>query len=206
MPLAADKIVFVDVDTQIDFMLPEGKLYVPGAEKLIPNLERLMRFAREHGIPVISSVDAHTPDDPEFQHFPAHCVKGTPGQAKIPETLLPQRIVVPNEKQSLPEPPELSRCQQWILEKQTFDMFENVNAAALFEKIAAGQYIAFGVATEYCVRADVLSVLRLGRPVWLVTDAIRPIDAAGGEAALREMQEAGVRLLTTQDAMAQMAA
>ncbi len=206
MLLPADKIVILDVDTQIDFMLPEGKLYVPGAEKLIPNIARLMQFARENGLPVISSVDAHTPDDPEFQHFPPHCVQGSPGQAKIPETLLPQRIVVSNEKRPLPEPPEFSRCQQWILEKQTFDIFANVNAAALFERIPAGQYIAFGVATEYCVKADVLSVVRLGRPVWLVTDAIRPIDAAGGEAALREMQEAGVRFFTTQDVIAQMAA
>lgn len=199
MPISRNKIVLVDVDTQVDFMLPMGNLYVPGAESIIPNLERLMAFAREHGVPVVSSVDAHSAEDPEFGQFPPHCVKGMPGQEKIPQTLRLRRKVLPNEKQRLPDTEEFSRYEQWIVEKQKFDLFTNVNAASLFERLAGGQYIAFGVATEYCVRADVLSLLRLGRPVWLVGDAIQAIDLSAGEAALREMQEAGARLLTTQE-------
>src|SRR5256885_2034170 len=123
-----NKIVFVDVDTQADFMLPQGNLYVPGAKKIIPNLERLMEFAREHRVPVISSVDAHAAQDIEFRQFPPHCVKGTPGQEKISQTLFLQRTVVPNEQQHLPRAEDVSSCQQWILEKQKFDLFTNVNA------------------------------------------------------------------------------
>lgn len=196
------KIVFVDVDTQVDFMLPHGNLYVPGAESIIPNLERLMAFAREHGVPVVSSVDAHSAEDEEFAEFPPHCVKGTRGQEKIPPTLLLLQQVLTNQKQRLPDAEEFRRCQQWIVEKQKFDVFTNVNAAALFEGLAAGQIIVFGVATEYCVRANVLSLLRLGRPVWLVVDAIRAIDVVAGEAALREIQEAGANLLTTEEVVA----
>src|SRR3981081_1310085 len=77
IPLTSRRTVFVDVDTQIDFMLPHGNLYVPGAETIIPNLERLMAFAREHDVPVISSVDAHSAHDEEFRDFSPHCVKGT---------------------------------------------------------------------------------------------------------------------------------
>lgn len=193
------KIVFVDVDTQADFMLPGGNLYVPGAEKIIPNLERLMEFARANGVPVISSVDAHLAQDEEFQQFPPHCVKGTPGQEKIPQTLLPQRTVLPNAKQLLPGPEEVFRSPQWILEKQKFDLFTNVNAAALFERLAPERYLAFGVATEYCVRAAVLGLLRLGRPVGLVVDAIQGIAPGHCEAALREMQEAGAELFKTDE-------
>jgi nicotinamidase-related amidase len=32
------------VDAQTDFMLPDGELYVPGAEKLLPNIDRLGRL------------------------------------------------------------------------------------------------------------------------------------------------------------------
>ena len=202
MPISHNKIVFVDVDTQVDFMLPSGNLYVPGAESIIPNLERLMTFAREHGVPVVSSVDAHSAGDPEFGEFPPHCVKGTRGQEKIPQTLLLRQKVLPNEKQRLPDGEVFSRWQQWIVEKQKFDVFTNVNAASLFERLAAGQTIVFGVATEYCVRAAVLGLLRLGCPVWLVVDAIRAIDLSAGEAALREMQEAGAKLVTTQEVVA----
>ncbi len=92
------KLVFVDVDTQADFMLPTGNLYVPGAEKIIPNLARLVEFARDHDVPVVSSADAHSLSDDEFQQFPPHCVKGTSGQKKLPETLLAKWTVLPNQQ------------------------------------------------------------------------------------------------------------
>lgn len=197
------KMVFVDVDTQADFMLPTGSLYVPGAQEIIPNLARLLEFARDHGVPVVSSVDAHSLSDEEFQQFPPHCVKGTPGQHKLPETLLAQRTVLPNEKHPEPTEAEISRCRQWILEKQKFDLFTNLHAAFLFEKLAAGQYVVFGVATEYCVREAVLGLLQQGRPVTVVEDAIREIEAGSGQAALQEMQNAGARLLRTQEVLRQ---
>ena len=194
-------MVFVDVDTQADFMLPGGNLYVPGAEQIIPNLVRLLEFARVHGITVVSSADAHSATDEEFRQFPPHCVKGTPGQKKLPETLLERWTVLPNEKQSPPAQDEIFPCRQWILEKQKFDLFTNVHAASLLEKLMAGQYVVFGVATEYCVRAAALGLLERGRPVAVVEDAIREIEAGTGRAALQEMQNAGARLLQTQDVL-----
>jgi len=193
------KMVFVDVDTQADFMLPTGSLYVPGAEQIIPNLARLVEFARGHDVPVVSSADAHSLSDDEFQQFPPHCVKGTSGQKKLPETLLAKWKVLPNEQQPEPEAEEIARCRQWILEKQKFDLFTNIHAAFLFEKLDAGQYVVFGVATEYCVREAVLGLLQQGRPVTVVEDAIRAIEAGSGQAALQEMQNAGARLLRTQE-------
>ena len=60
------KTVFVDVDTQIDFLYPAGALYVPGAEALLPVLARLNQYAAAQSIPVLSTMDAHLEDDPEF--------------------------------------------------------------------------------------------------------------------------------------------
>src|SRR5579885_2662099 len=88
--------VFLDIDTQVDFMLPHGALYVPGAEQIIPNLRALMVYAQEHQIPVLSSADAHAPDDPSFAQWPPHCVVGTEGQRRIPETQLSPSLVIPN--------------------------------------------------------------------------------------------------------------
>ena len=39
------RVLFWDVDTQYDFMRADGKLYVPDAERLIPNLKRLTDYA-----------------------------------------------------------------------------------------------------------------------------------------------------------------
>ena len=43
--MAASTKVFWEVDAQADFMLPGGKLYAAGAEKLIPNIARLVAAA-----------------------------------------------------------------------------------------------------------------------------------------------------------------
>src|SRR5215813_4490341 len=88
--------VFFDVDTQIDFLFPAGSLYVPGAEKIIGNIARLNAMAASQGIPVISTMDAHTENDAEFTIWHPHCIVGTVGQHKPAVTLLEKRVVVPN--------------------------------------------------------------------------------------------------------------
>jgi nicotinamidase/pyrazinamidase len=85
----AGSSVFFDIDTQVDFMLPHGALYVPGAEALIPNLVRLMSLARERDILVISP-PTPTPDDPGCP-LAAHCVAGTPASGASPKPAAPPR-------------------------------------------------------------------------------------------------------------------
>jgi nicotinamidase/pyrazinamidase len=194
-------IVFVDVDTQADFMLPGGRLYVPGAEKLIPTLKRLRDFAEQNNIPVIASTDAHATDDPEFEQWPAHCVRMTSGQLKVPESLLRRYMVVPQERQSPLADEELSRYQQWILEKDDLDMFTNPQADDLVKRLAAAQYVVYGVATEYCVKCAVKGLLDRGRAVTLLEDAIREIKAEDGQAVLRELQAGGARLARTEEVL-----
>ena len=71
------KLVFFDVDTQNDFLYVAGALYVPGAESIVPRVAALNRYAAGAGIPLISTVDAHTENDPEFRDWPPHCVRGS---------------------------------------------------------------------------------------------------------------------------------
>ena len=200
--MARHQMVFVDVDTQADFMLPAGRLYVPGAEKLIPTIERLRDFAERRGIPVLASTDAHATDDPEFRTWPPHCVRGTPGQLKVPESLFTQYLVVPKERLSPLTEQELSRYHQWILEKDDLDLFTNPQADDLMNRLSPAAYVVYGVATEFCVRLGVLGLRKRERRVLLLTDAIQGIDAAGTAKALHEMREAGAELATSQDVLA----
>ena len=192
-------IVFVDVDTQADFMLPGGRLYVPGAEKLIPTLARLRDFAEQHGVPILTSTDAHATDDPEFEQWPPHCVRGTPGQLKVPESLVRRYMVVPQERQSPLTDQELSRYQQWIVEKDDLDMFTNPQTDDLVKRLEAEQYVVYGVATEYCVKLAVQGLLKRKRPVTLLVDAIREIKPEDGQAVLRELQTGGAKLVQTEE-------
>ena len=63
---ANGRVVLWDVDTQVDFMLPTGKLYVPGAEETVPAMSRVVAAAREAGIVHVASADDHELNDPEI--------------------------------------------------------------------------------------------------------------------------------------------
>jgi nicotinamidase/pyrazinamidase len=199
-----ESLVFLDSDTQVDFMLPEGSLYVPGAEEIIPNLERLMKYAREHEIPVISSADAHSPNDPSFSEWPPHCVVGTPGQKRIPQTLLPSPTVIPNRPGAFRPPAKWTG--QFIVEKQQYDISTNVNFEAMLAALGPRRFVAFGVATDYCVRWSVMNLRKRGIPVDLVTDAIKAISEEGEREALKEMAAAGIRRVSAAEVCAGAAA
>jgi nicotinamidase/pyrazinamidase len=194
-PTKAGRLVFLDVDTQVDFMLPRGRLYVPHAEEIIPNLAQLMSWARDQRIPVISSADTHTSDDPEFAQWPPHCVAGTPGQRRIPETLFPDAVVVENRPGAFQPPQEW--VGQFIVEKRVYDFTTNVNTDAILASLGQPRFVVFGVAAEYCVLSGVLALRKRRLPVALVLDAIKPISEEGGRKAIEEMVAAGAQLVTT---------
>jgi nicotinamidase/pyrazinamidase len=189
------RLVFLDVDTQVDFMLPNGRLYVPHAEEIIPNLAKLMLWARDHRIPVISSADTHAPDDPEFAQWPPHCVVGTPGQRRIAETRFPDAVVVENRPGAFQAPQ--GWVGQLIVEKPVYDFTTNVNIDGILASLGQPRFVVFGVATEYCVLADVLALRKRKLPLALVLDAIKPITEEDGRKAIAEMVAAGVQLVTT---------
>jgi nicotinamidase/pyrazinamidase len=199
------RIIFWDVDTQRDFMLPGGKLYVPGAEKLIPNLDRLTEDARKDRVFLVSDACVHAPDDPEFQRFPPHCVRGTPGAEIIPETVAEKFLVLPNRREAA-VPNDLTPYQQVILEKQTLDVFDNPLTEIVLERLkrftdADAEFVVFGVVTEYCVRCVAKGLLARGRRVALAEDAIKTLKAEDGEGALAEMKSLGARMITTREAI-----
>jgi len=195
------KIVFWEVDAQADFMSPEGKLYVPGAEKIIPNIRRLVEAAQQTGAWLVSSVDAHAENDPEFERFPPHCVRGSPGARIIPEGLAKNPFTVPNDR-SVELPRDIFRHSQVILEKQTLDDFDNPHTSELVNRLSdETEYVVFGVATEYCVRFAVKGLLDRGRKVAIVQDAIRALVPDDGRRALEELEGLGARLTTTEKAL-----
>ncbi|MCX6620742.1 MAG: isochorismatase family protein [Acidobacteria bacterium] len=165
------KTVFVDVDTQLDFMVPSGALYVPGAELLIPVIARLNRFAAARGIPILATVDAHAENDPEFQVWPPHCIAGTLGQRKVDATLP-------------------------VFEKQVVDFGATDSFRAEVDRLDADRFVLYGVVTEYCVKSAAQALLKAGKQVEVITDAIRSIHEEQGNLVLRELAAAGATLTT----------
>jgi nicotinamidase/pyrazinamidase len=208
--LVSTKSVFWAVDVQADFMLPGGTLYIPGAEKITANINLLVDAARQGRVFLISSADAHNPDDPELRDWPPHCLKDSPGADLLPEACASYRLVIPNQK-SFILPEELGAYQQFTLEKNTLDVFDNPNTDALLAQLnAKGSpasessplFVVFGVATEYCVRSTVDGLLRRGKSVAIVTDAVRSINQKKAQQILECLRSRGARTITTKEALA----
>ncbi len=178
------KTVFFDIDTQIDFVYPAGALYVPGAEHILPVIGELNRRAPV----VISTMDAHSEDDPEFQIYPHHCVTGTTGQHKPAITLLDARAMVPDAQAGI---------RQWILEKQRLDCFSNPQLDPLLARLQADRYVVYGVVTEICVRFAAFGLLKMGKPVEIVTDAVRALDEQKAREMFSGFTAVGGRLTTS---------
>jgi nicotinamidase/pyrazinamidase len=181
------KTVFFDIDSQLDFLFPAGALYVPGAERIVPAIAHLTRFAAAHGIPVVSTTDAHAENDPEFSQWPPHCVSGTLGQRKVESSLLDGRVVIPNRDGDLP----IDGARQIVVEKQTVDVFQCANLRRIVERLDPERYVVYGVVTEICVLYAVRGLLRTGKPVTVVTDAVEMISAEDSAGALAEIRGAG---------------
>jgi nicotinamidase/pyrazinamidase len=185
------KTIFFDIDTQLDFVFPAGALYAPGAESILHNVAAL-----NHRAPiVISTMDAHAEDDVEFREWPHHCVAGCLGQRKPAATLLEKPIVVPNRACEI----SISGARQIIVEKQTVDCFTNVHLNAILSHFHADRYVVYGVVTEICVRLAAFGLLKTGKRVEVVTDAIRSLNSEAGARMLAEFQAAGGILTTASE-------
>src|ERR1051325_8763274 len=188
--------IFWEVDVQRDFMLPGGNLYVPGAEKLLPNIRRLTDAARQAGVFLVSHGCFHAPDDPEFQTFPPHCVKGTKGAELVPEALTNKVLRVPNEE-TAKLPSDLSGYEQVLLEKQTLNIFESRHANELLNRLGnEAEFVVFGVVTEYCVSFAVKGLIERGRRVAVVQDAIETLKPEDCQKAIAEWKQLGANLTT----------
>lgn len=199
--MVSREFIFWEVDVQRDFMLPGGNLYVPGAEKLLPNIRRLTNAARQGRVFLVSHGCFHTPDDPEFKTFPPHCVKGTIGSELNPEALTDKIVRIENtDAASLPD--DLSQYKQILLEKQTLNIFESRHAHKVVERLSdQAEYVVFGVVTEYCVSFAAKGLLERRRRVAIVKDAIETLKKEDGESTIAELRRLGARLVTTDQAL-----
>ena len=202
MARASRKIVFWEVDAQQDFMLPGGKLYVPGAERIIPNIKRLVDAAQKAQEFYWCRAPARMPrDDPEFASFPPHCIRGTEGARIVTEGLAKDYVIIPN-RAKFGLPADLFDHAQIVIEKQELDVFSNPHTNEIVERLGAeATYVVFGVVTEYCVHFASKGLLDRRRKVFVVEDAIETVKAEEGARALSELDAMGARLVTTGEAI-----
>lgn len=197
-----------DVDTQVDFIHPDGALAVPGAEAIVPQLRLLTEWAHRTHTRIVATADDHDlghaeiTDHPDWlTTFPPHCMRGTLGQEKIPATALLDPFIihaVPHDPVILSEAIREHRGDV-LLTKPGTDVFRwNPNAATVLAALAPARIIIYGVATDVCVLAAVNGLFRLAphAELVIVRDAVRALTDAAGQTLLAEWAERGALLMT----------
>ena len=199
-----------DVDTQVDFMEPGGKLYFPGAEGASGAMARLVEAARAAGVVHVASCDQHELSDPEISQepdfdstWPPHCLLGTRGAEKIPETKQLDPLPLP----LVPVPARVMRgllegSREVLIPKKQYDPFANPNTETLLDALDPEEILLFGVATDICDDAAVRALLRRGRRITFVEDAARGVDEARVDACLADWRKAAVGFTTSAEAAA----
>jgi nicotinamidase/pyrazinamidase len=189
------KKLFVDVDTQCDFMDENGALYVPGAMEIRETLAKLTKLAKsDNKITLMKTMDRHDGSEPELKSnggpFPPHCMAGTEGQAGIIET-------------------SANKANAFI--KQCYDVFDdklgNNYIAEWLEDEKFDEAWVYGVVGNICVEATVMGLLSFGIRVYVFENAVTWMDLEEGifckgpdnkEQSMKRMREAGVLFATAQ--------
>ncbi|UCF15287.1 MAG: isochorismatase family protein [Phycisphaerales bacterium] len=196
--------VFWDVDTQFDFMRPEGKLYVPGAETIIDKVSEVRRFALDAGYSIIADVDWHSADDdeisdtPDFERtFPPHCMAGEPGSERVGYLGELPIEYIPIEKMNAEDLRGLVAGDQFhvVIKKDELDVFSNPNTGELVKMVEPKKVIVFGVALDFCVSCVVHGLSRFADiELCVLTDAVKGLGVKPEPEIFDEFKRIGIEV------------
>ncbi len=179
------KTALIIVDMQRDFM-PGGALPVPGADEIVPTLNRYIQLAKGRGWPVVATRDWHPPNHCSFREqggpWPAHCLAGTEGAEFHPDLELPEDAIV------------ISKATD--PDREAYSAFQGTDLLKKLKQLGIERLLIGGVATDYCVNETVRDGVQEGFEVWLLSDATRGTDPEAVAEILKGLEKMGVRLAT----------
>jgi nicotinamidase/pyrazinamidase len=199
-----DTLIFWDVDTQFDFMKPEGALYVPGAETIIDKVSEVRKFALQNGYSMIADMDWHNSDNeeisesPDFKKtFPPHCMAGSPGSERLGYLGDVPIEYIETDKIPRDKLKKLVEKEQFhvVIRKESLNVFDNPNTGNLIESVKPEAMAVFGVALDFCVKLVLEGLAKHdGIKRILLRDVVKGLDPKTEGDILNEMQQAGVEI------------
>ena len=193
------KQILIDVDTQRDFLLAEGKSCIRNHRRILTHIRRVMAWARSNNIPTISICEVYPNNSNGNNGNGEHdyCVDGTEGQKKIRYTLLNKRVYFPADGNTDLPRDMLRRYQQVILHKRCADPFDEPRIDRLLSEVRAGEFVLIGTCVEGAIMSTALGLLQRHKNVTVVVDAVGTHDKKESQMALRKMEAKGAKLIDT---------
>jgi len=184
--------ILVDVNTQQDFFLAEGKVCIRNHKRVLSHIRRMMAWARTKNLPLISVCEVYP-----NHNGGSYCIDGTEGQKKISYTLTSRRISFPADGHTDLPADILRNYRQVILHKRCVDPFEEPRIERLLTDAKASEFILIGATAEGAVEATALGLLQQGKRVTVITDSVGTLNSKEGDLALRKMKAKGAKLVET---------
>ena len=155
-------------DMIYDFVDPNGKLYVPGIEVIVPKIAALITEARASGIPVMYVNDSHDPDDEEFKQWGPHAIAGSPGTDVVKE-------LTPIEG-------------DYVLEKKRYSAFYGTELEELLLRLGIKHLVITGTVTNICVLVSAIEALMRGYRVTVPANAVHALNEEDQQMALDQIE------------------
>jgi nicotinamidase-related amidase len=189
------KRILIDIDTQRDFLLAEGKACIRNHRRVLAHIRRVIAWARLMHIPIVSTAEVY-PGNNGHDEF-HHCIDGTEGQKKVSYTLLADRVTFAADGNTDLPRDMLRRHRQVILHKRCVDPFDEPRIDRLLSELRANEFILVGTSLEGAVKMTALGLLQRGKNVTVVIDAVGTHDKKDATLTLRKMETKGARLIET---------
>jgi nicotinamidase-related amidase len=160
------------IDMQRDFIDQGAPIECPGGREIIPSLRRLLNLARQKGLPVIYTQEAHRAQSIDFGREldgeePVHCVEGTPGVEIVPDLA--------------PQPGD------FLIIKRRYSAFFATDLDLLLRGLGVDTLVLTGAATDVCVRATAQDAQQLNYWVIVPEECVAGTSVEQHRAALRNI-------------------
>lgn len=198
------------VDIQNDF-LPGGALAVPHGNGVIPAANRLAAVFPL----VVATQDWHPADHGSFAvNYPGKALFEQIVLNDMPQTFWPVHCVQNTHGAELSVDLDRERITKVIFKGTDpgIDSYSGFFDNGHRKATGLGEYLktngvtdvfVCGLATDYCVKATAIDAVQLGFKTYLIEDASRGVNLQPDDVAkaIKEMQAAGVCILTSADVM-----
>ena len=182
----------MDVGTQRDLFMADGKCCIRNHRRVLANLRRVMAWARKNHVRVISTVQLFSGNGNGHHTY---CLAGTEGALKIRYTQLNSHIDFESDGYTDFSREIFDQYDQVIQAIRSDDPFEEPRADRILSEVRATDFLVIGGPAETTVKYTVLGLLLRGKNVTVISDAVGSIEKRASEIALRQMQAKGARMM-----------
>lgn len=196
----AHEIILLDVAMQADFFLPGGSMYTQAGLNVRAQVYRLFEWAEKNRHPVISTVLRVAPNRIGPLGRIPHCVEGTYGERKLPQTLISPYIDL--GMRNITDLPEdiLRRYRQVIFEQRSTNIFDHARAERLLSQLPPTTFVVCGAGVSFGVSQAATDLRKRGYGVVIPSNAVLDFGyhPTANKNVYQRMSAKGVVFLSTQ--------